>query len=618
MSSEKPPVVNAKVGFMKLFFTSCLGTMVGIALLFGGIGFVGYQATKSSGPSIKPNTVLKLEFSKPVPELSNNVAGDAYDFEAMFADNTGLADMCKLIDIAKTDENIKGIYLDLSEVPQGWATAKVLRNKLEEFKASGKFVMAYATQYDQKSYYMASVAKPIYLHPQGGFSFTGFSGQMMYFKGLMDKLGVKAQIFYAGKFKSATEPFRRTDMSPENRIQVTAYMSGMYDLYLEALAKSRNTTAAELFRIADNALIKEPADAVELKLVDATKYKDEVLDELRKKLGTAEDDEMEVVSIKKYMAVHKDKLAPDLGKDKIAVVYAEGDIVDGEGDKGSIGGDKYASVIRKLRRDKNVKAIVMRVNSGGGSALASDIIWRELEMAKKQGIKVVTSMGDVAASGGYYIAANSDIIFAEDNTITGSIGVFGMIPNMRGLYEQHLGLTMDTIKLGKYSLMSSGSLFYEFNEDEAKLIQESVDQVYTTFKTRVSEGRDMTMEIVDSIAQGRVWLGKKAIEIGLVDQLGGLDDAVKAVAKLANLSADKYTVVDYPKTQSIEDKIMAALGGEEGDKEKDAAKTQLLQELKGTLTPSEYNEYLELIKTARKLKDMKGIQMRLPYELDIK
>lgn len=617
MSSEKPPVINAKVGFMKLFFTSCLGTIVGLVLLVGGIGFVAYQASNSNQPSTKPNSVLKLEFNKPIPELSNNVPTDAYDFEGMFAENPGLNDVCKLIDIAKTDENIKGIYLDLSDVPQGWATAKVLRNKLEEFKTAGKFVMSYATQYDQKSYYLASVANPVYLHPQGGFSFTGFSGQMMYFKGLMDKLGVKAQIFYAGKFKSATEPFRRTDMSPENRIQVTAYMSGMYDLYLEALAKSRKMSAEELFRIADNALIKEPADAVTHKLVDATKYKDEVLDELRKKLGTAEKDEIEVVSLKKYMSVHKDKLSPELGKDKVAVVYAEGDIVDGQGDKGSIGGDKYASVIRKLRRDESVKAIVMRVNSGGGSALASDIIWRELEMAKKQGIKVVTSMGDVAASGGYYIASNSDVIFAEDNTITGSIGVFGMIPNLRGLYEQHLGITMDTVKIGKFSLMSGSGLFYEFNEDEGKIIQESVDQVYTVFKTRVSEGRDMSMEAVDSVAQGRVWLGKKAIEIGLVDQLGGLNDAIKSVAKLANLSDGNYTVAGYPESKSIEDKI-ADIFGAGDDKEKENAKAELMKELKGTLSPSEYNEYLELVRTARKLKEMKGIQMRLPYQLEIK
>ncbi|MBL4650994.1 MAG: signal peptide peptidase SppA, partial [Aureispira sp.] len=442
MSSEKPQVIKAKVSFFKLFFTSCLGTLLALGVIVGGFIFVGVQASQGSLPTIKLNTVLKLQFSKPLPELSNNVVQDPYDFQAMLKDNVGLTDACKLIDIAMDDDKIKGIYLDLSSVPIGWASSKVLRDKLITFKKSGKFIMSYGTYYNQKSYYFASVSDQIYLHPEGGFSFYGFAGEMTYFKGLMDKLGVTAQIFYAGKFKSATEPFRRTDMSAANRKQVKEYMGGMYDLYLEDLAASRNIGADELFRIANNGLIRSPKDAVTHKLVDATKYKDEVLDELREKLGTAEDDKIEVATLKKYMSIHKSELQENNGSDKVAVVYAEGSIVDGQGDKGSIGGDKYASIIRKLRKDKNVKAIVMRVNSGGGSALASDIIWRELEKAKEQGIKVITSMGDVAASGGYYIASNSERIFAEDRTITGSIGVFGMIPNMRGLFEDHLGITM--------------------------------------------------------------------------------------------------------------------------------------------------------------------------------
>lgn len=613
MSSEKPQIIKAKVGFFKLFFTSCLGTLMGLATIVGGFVFFGVQASQSNQPSIKPNSVLKLKFNKPVPELSNNVAENRYDVEEMVAEHVGLADACKLIDLAKEDDNIKGIYLDLSSVPLGWATSKVLRNKLKEFKAEDKFIMSYGTYYDQKSYYLASVATDLYLHPHGNFAFTGFAAQMLYFKGLLDKLGVKMQIFYAGKFKSATEPFRRTDMSPENRIQVTQYMSGIYDLYLEALSESRGIEASELFRIADNALIREPKDAVQHKLVDATKYKDEVLDELRSKLGTDEDDKIETVSLKKYMSVKKDELKNFSGSDKVAVVYAEGSIVDGQGENGSIGGDRYASIIRKIRKDDNVKAIVMRVNSGGGSALASENIWRELELAKEQGIKVVTSMGDVAASGGYYIASNSDIIFAEDNTITGSIGVFGMIPNTRGLYEDHLGLTMDTVKIGKFSMLSGSGQFFEFTEEEKQFIQEGVDQVYTLFKTRVSEGRDMSMEAVDSIAQGRVWVGTKAQEIGLVDQLGGLNNAVDAVAKLANLSEDDYRVVSYPKIKTFEEKILALLGGDESDE----AKAKLMKEFKNSLTPDEYGEYLELIKTAKSIKEMKGVQMRMPYEINI-
>lgn len=614
MSSEKPQIIKAKVGFFKLFFTSCLGTIMAIGVIIGGFAFVGYQASQSTTLDTKPNTVLKLTLNKPIPELSNNVAENPYDFQNMLNETVGLRHTCQLIDIAKEDDNIKGIYLDLSYVPVGWASSKVLREKLMEFKQADKFVMAYANQYNQKSYYYASVADPIYLHPQGDFSFLGFSAQLMYYKGLMDKLGITAQIFYAGKFKSATEPFRRKDMTPENRKQVTEYMSGMYDMYLEDLAAARNIGADELFRIADNALIRRPEDAVKHKLVDATKYKDEILDELREKLGTLEEDEIEVVSLKKYLNIHKDKLKKLDASDKVAVVYAEGNIVDGKGDKGSIGGDKYASIIRKLRKDEDVKAIVMRVNSGGGSALASDIIWRELEKAKEQGIHVVTSMGDVAASGGYYIASNSERIFAEDRTITGSIGVFGMIPNMRGLFEDHLGLTMDTIKIGQYSMMSNPGTFFQFSEKEGQIIQESVDEVYTTFKTRVSNGRGMSMAAVDSVAQGRVWLGNKALEIGLVDELGGLEDAIKSVAGLANLTEDNYRVVDYPKTKSFEEKLLEALGE---DPDAGEAKAKLLQEFKSSLTPSEYNEYLELLHNVQKIKSMKGTQMRLPYEIEI-
>lgn len=613
MSSEKPQVIKAKVGFLKLFFTSCLGTLLALGVVVGGFIFAGVQASQGNLPTIKPNTVLKLQFSKPLPELSNNVEQDPYDFQGMLKDNVGLADACKLIDIAMNDDNIKGIYLDLKSVPIGWASSKVLRDQLIAFKESGKFILSYGTYYSQKNYYFASVSDQVYIHPEGGFSFYGFAGEMTYFKGLMDKLGVTAQIFYAGKFKSATEPFRRTDMSPANRKQVTEYLGGMYDLYLEDLAASRNIGKDELFRIANEGLIRSPKDAVTHKLVDATKYKDEVLDELREKLGTAEDDKIEVASLKKYMTIHKDELKENNGSDKVAVVYAEGSIVDGQGDKGSIGGDKYASIIRKLRKDKDVKAIVMRVNSGGGSALASDIIWRELEKAKEQGIKVVTSMGDVAASGGYYIASNSEKIFAEDRTITGSIGVFGMIPNMRGLFQNHLGITMDTVKIGKYSMMSRGSAFYEFSEEEGQIIQTSVDQVYTTFKTRVSEGRNMTMEAVDSVAQGRVWLGTTALEIGLVDELGGLDDAIKAVASSANLTEDDYSVVGYPKTKSIEEQLIAALGGDDSDD----VKTKLLQNLKSSLTSSEYSEYIEYIKAVEMIKSMKGVQMRMPCEVKI-
>lgn len=614
MSTEKPQVVKAKVGFFKLFFTSCLGTLMALGVIVGGLSYMGYQAAEANKPTIKPNTVLKLKLNKPMPELSNNVEQNPYDIKQSLNETVGLTDACNLIDLAAEDDNIKGIYLDLDgNVPMGWASSKVLRQKLVDFRESGKFIIAHADVYNQKSYYMASTADNVYLHPEGGFSFFGFYGQITYLKGMLDKLGVKMQIYYAGKFKSATEPYRRKDMTPENRKQVTEYLSGLYTMYLEDIAASRNISVDELRAIADEARIRQPQDAVAQKLVDATKYKDEVLAELRDKLGTNEDDKMEVASLKKYLSVNKDKIKTLSGSDKVAVIYAEGGIVDGQGDRGSIGGDKYAGIIRKLRKDDKVKAIVMRVNSGGGSALASDIIWRELEKAKEQGIKVVTSMGDVAASGGYYIAANSDLIYAEDRTITGSIGVFGIIPNTRGLMEDHLGITMDTVRLGRYSKLGSSNSYFEFDEKEGALIQESVAQVYTTFKTRVSEGRGMSMEAVDSVAQGRVWLGHVAQNIGLVDSLGGLEDAVTAVAKLANLGEDNYRIVRYPKTKSFQEELLEALSGEETAD----AKAKVLQTLQASMTPTEFQEYLQILRTIKEVKSMKGVQMRLPYELTI-
>lgn len=614
MSKEKPQVVKAKVGFFKLFFTSCLGTVIGLGVLIAGGIYMGVAASNANVETIKPNTVLKLEFDKPVPELTNNVAQGQFDVQGLFDKNLGLNDVCKMIALAAEDDDIKGIYLDLQSVPIGWASSKVLRNQLNEFKSTGKFITAYSKYYTQKSYYLASVADSIYLHPQGAFSFTGFSAQLMYFKGLMDKMGVTAQIFYAGKFKSATEPFRRKDMTEANRKQVTAFLSGMYDIYLDELSASRGVEASELFRIADNALIRKPEDAVNFKMVDGLKYKDEIIDQLRSDLGTAKEDDIEVATLEKYYSINKAKLTESTESNKIAIVYAEGSIVDGQGDKGSIGGDKYAAVIRKIRKDENVKAIVLRVNSGGGSALASDIIWRELEMAKKQGIRVVTSMGDVAASGGYYIASNSDKIFAENNTITGSIGVFGMIPNVRGLYEDHLGLTMDTVKIGKFSLMANGGgMFYEFNEEESAIIQESVDDVYTVFKTRVSEGRGMTMAEVDSVAQGRVWLGNKAQTIGLVDELGGLQDAVKAAAELA--SVEGYRTVDYPRTKSFEEQLADVLNGEKDEGVN--GKAQILDEFKQSMTGTDIEELKQVIEAAKTIKEMKGVQVRLPYQIDI-
>ncbi len=603
--------------FLKNLLTSCLGALLAFgALIVGGL-WIASSIGSSNKPKVAANSILKLSFSKPIPELSDNLDKDPMDFASLFDKSVGLHAHIALIEEAAKDANIKGIYMEFSSPQVGLSSAKKIRQALEKFKASGKFVIAYSTAFSQKGYYLASVSDQVYLHPLGGIDFLGLAGQLMYYKGLMDKVGIKAQIYYAGKFKSATEPFRRADMSPENRLQTATFLNGIYDLYLQAIATSRNVTEAELRNIANNALLRKAEDAVKFKMVDSLLYKDQVLSILRERCGLKADEDIPVVDISTYRELKADVLGKSKNSDNtIAIVYAEGGIVDGEGKNGQIGGDKYAREIREIRKDKNVKAIVLRINSGGGSALASDIIWREIEMAKAQGIHVVASMGDVAASGGYYIAANAHRIYAEDNTITGSIGVFGMIPNMRGLYETQLGLTMDTVKTGKFSTMSSdGGTYYEFNAEESALIQQSVDDIYLTFKKRVADGRTaagrpMDIVLVDSFAQGRVWLGNTAQKIGLVDSLGGLQDAIIEAAKISNIS--EYNLAHYPAIKSFEESLFDFSGGD-----KKTYFQQLSTHIQTQYPQITSKEIQQVLRLVKEVQEMKGVQMRLPYDLRI-
>lgn len=598
--------------FFKNLLTSCLGSMIG---LFGTIGIIMWIVSSSSSSEAegaKANSILKLTLNKPIPELTDNAERSFTNVNSLFASNIGLNDLLKSIDYAATDKNIKGIYLELSSVPVGLSAAKKIRQRLESFRASGKFVIAYANAYSQRSYYIASAADRIYLHPMGGVDFQGFAAQIMFFKGMLDKIGVKTNVFYAGKFKSATEPFRRTDMSPENRLQTREFIEGAYSLFLAAIAESRKIPVAELRNIADNALLRNAEDAMKYKFVDSLYYKDQVLSELRTRTGLEEKDEIPAIGIDKYYTSIKEKIKSTGPKaNTIAVVYAEGAIVDGEGELGSIGGDKYARIIRELRQDENIKAIVLRINSGGGSALASDIIWREIEQAKAKGITVVATMGDVAASGGYYIAANADCIYAEDNTITGSIGVFGMAPNMRELYESKLGLTMDTIKTGKYSTMTSDmGNYYDFSAEEANIIQTGVDEIYATFKKRVSDGRKIPFAEVDTVAQGRVWLGNTAQKIRLVDSLGGLDQAISHAATLANLT--EYRTVSYPAIKSAEEQIVASLLGTNENATVGQFSNAQRQSIEAAFP--ELADFFHIIKDIRQ---MRGAQARMPFHIII-
>lgn len=592
--------------FFKFMFASCLGMTI-FTVLVGLIGIgILTQVAKSAekAEEITPNTVLKISLSSLVPERTNNAAINPYEFNT--SDVIGLQEMIETIERAKDDDDIKGIYLELGNPQLGFAGMSVLRRAIEDFQTNddNKFVIAYADNYSQKAYYLASVADEIYLNPIGTVDFKGLSGTLLFFKDMLDRLGIDMQVFYVGNFKSATEPFRRTNMSEENRLQVREYMESLYGIMLEDISKSRQIPVKDLRQIADEYQLREAEDALRLKFVDKLLYKDEMIDLLKDKIGLDEDDNVKAVSLSAYNKSNpKDKNLT--AKSKIAVVYAEGSIVDGQGENGQIGGDKYAEIIREIRKDEKVKAIVLRINSGGGSGFASEKIWRELMLAKEQGLPIIVSMGDMAASGGYYIAAPADEILVEKNTITGSIGVFGVIPSMADFLKNEIGITVDTVKTGRFS--TGITPFYDVNEAEGKIIQESVEEFYDLFLRRVAEGRNMKKEAVHKVAQGRVWTGEKALELGLVDEIGDLEQAMILAAEEAGLS--KFRVVEYPNIKDPFKQIIDDLTGKDDKKVKQASRALIEEEL-GELYP-----YYEQMKEIR---SMKGIQARMPYTIDIK
>jgi protease-4 len=594
-----------KLFSIKFIFSSCLGVILASFVCFGLLMFMGGIIGALSGGKgkVEDNSVLALNFSDALPEKTNNVPTNTsplnFDFEQK--KKVGLYDMARCLEMAKDDKKIKGIFMDLSSVSMGNATASVVRDALLDFKESGKFVYAYADNYSQGSYYLASLADSIFVHPLGSVEFKGFSSSIPFLKDMLDKLGVKMQIYYVGNFKSATEPYRLNQMSDDNRKQVTEYLQGLYQVFLEDVSESRGISKEELHRIADGYLLRNADDALEYKFVDKHAYRDEMIDILKAKLGLSKKkDKIKSVGIATYSENLKSNFK---AKDKIAVVFAEGSIVDGEGDVGGIGGKKYAKAIRKIRQDEKVKAIVLRVNSGGGSAFASEEIWRELELAKERGLPVIASMGDVAASGGYYISCNADTILAEPNTITGSIGVFGMIPSGEDALKKHVGVQFDTVKTAKYA--TGISPFMNISEGEGEIIQQGVNEIYDIFLKRVGEGRGMDPDSVNLVAQGRVWTGTKALEIGLVDVMGGLEDAIAIAADKAGLDSDKYRVAQYP---AVKDPFQAMIDNLTGNNASASIKDDLLREELG-------EEGFRVYEMMREIRNTKGVQARMPFEI---
>lgn len=506
--------------FFKYVFATVLGVVISFFLIIIVsillvVGLVSSIETDKT-VTVSKNSVLFMNLDQAIVERSPD---DTFANLPIVGGSTekaiGFNDLIQALAYAKTDDNIKCVYINVSSPNAGYATMTEVRNAILDFRKSGKKVIAYSEVYTQGAYYMASAADKVYLNPEGALEFKGLSSQVMFFKGALDKLGIEAQIIRVGNYKSAVEPFFTDKMSDKNREQVTAYLGGLYQTFLGGIAATRKISVADLHAIADDYKIQKPQDAVAFKLVDGLKYKDQILEEL-KSLSGKKSKNLSSITINDYaknVANDKDKS----GADKIAVIYANGDIMGGEGSDTQIGSERISRTIRKARMDSTIKGIVLRVNSPGGSALASDVIWREIVLTKK--VKpVIASFGDVAASGGYYIGCAADSIFVQPNTITGSIGVFGVIPNFQKLYNEKLGITFDGVKTGKYAdIMSTDR---PLTAGERLIIQTDVNRVYDGFITRVADGRKKSKTYIDSIAGGRVWVGTDAVRIGLADRTG--------------------------------------------------------------------------------------------------
>ncbi|MBJ6109713.1 signal peptide peptidase SppA [Hymenobacter sp. BT523] len=590
---------------MRQFFKYVLATLVGL-VAFSFIGFlvlagiIGAAASAGEHKKVAANSVLELKLNEPLAERGR-------DSKFNFGGNnsaTGLVNLKEAIRRAKTDGDIKGILLNLGIVQGGMASLEEVRDALIDFKKSGKFVVAYHEIASEKSFYLSSVANEIYLNPQGTLEFNGLSSEVMFYKRLFDKAGIQPYIFRVGSFKSAVEPFFRESFSDSARYQTVSFLNSINGYMVGQVAKARGIDPARLKVISDSMLVHNAPDALRLKLVSKLGYFDEVQDYMRGKLDLAKDKKPNLVTLSEY--TKNDEADENEGKtsgNRIAVIYAEGDIVTGKGSDDNIGSTKFAEAIRKARLDDKVKAVVLRINSPGGSSLASDIIYREVVLTKK--VKpIIASMSDVAASGGYYIAMACDTIVAHPNTITGSIGVFGVLPNIQPLLADKLGITVDRVTTGKFSDLPT--ITRPLSEFEKRTLQEEVNRIYADFTSKAAQGRHMPVERLRRLASGRVWSGLEAKSNGLVDVLGDYQDALKIAAARAHLKADDYRVQRLPRQRSEIESLLSTFGM--GD-DNDEAKTKALKAELGPLYPA-YAQYQQLMQ-------MRGVQARLPYTLDI-
>jgi protease-4 len=588
---------------MLQFFKYVLATLVGLFVFFIGSIFllagIGAMFSSEDKVVVSEESVLKLDLNKPIQEVGveNPFSGIGGPF-AGEDDVVGLKDIVDVLKSAQSDDKIKGIYLKTEGPAAGWATLEEIRNQLLEFKKSKKFVVSYGETFTEKGYYIASVADKIYLNPAGGMEWNGLSAEYSFFKGTFDKLGVKPEIFRVGEFKSAIEMFVRTDMSEASKKQSLELLTAINDHYLQKISASRGIPTATLKGLADSLAIENPESALKNKLVTNLGYWDEFENSIKTMLKTDSKKEISYVGVDKYLKSTNTSGDGDFNK-RIAVLVAEGEINSGDGGDGTIGSDKFVKELKKLRNDDKIKAIVVRINSPGGSALASDVMWREIQVTAKTK-PVIASMSDVAASGGYYMAMACDKIVAQPNTITGSIGIFGLIFNVTDFMGSKLGVTFDGVGTNPHADWPTATR--DMTEFEKSMIQKSVNEGYEKFTSKAATGRKMPVEKLKTLAAGRVWSGVEAKANGLVDALGGVNDAVKLAATSAKLKDGDYRVRYYPQKKKPFEEMITKLMGDEEEK----AMTKNLGEL------------ATYAKMYKKLVNMGGMQTRMPFEMVIK
>ncbi len=584
------------------FLGNVLATIIGIfvflMLCVFGIVLLGAIFSSDSGTTtVEKNSVIELDLSKVTEDYGGKIFYK--DFDHYETNHDGLSDIINGIKAAKSDDDIKGISILNDESSLGIAQTKTLRDALEDFKKSGKFVWAYANSYSQKEYYLNSVANKIYLNPIGNLDFKGLSTEIMFFKDFQDKTGIKMEVIRHGKYKSAVEPFLENKMSDANREQTTALLNSIWNSIVADISRSRNIPVARLNEVATGLLARTPEMAKAEKLIDIVAYEDVYHDAIRKALNIEKDEDYNKIAILDYAEKTATTSETNTSNDKIAVIYAQGEIQSGEGDIDVIGEGSMRRSLQEARKDEEVKAIVLRINSPGGSALTSDLIWREIELTKK--VKpVVVSMGNYAASGGYYIACNANRIFAENNTITGSIGVFGILPNLSEAANKY-GLHTDQVRTHENA--SNYSPFVPLDEKFKNFTLEGVEQIYKTFVMHVAQGRKMTFAQVDAIAQGRVWAGSEALKIGLVDEIGGMDKAIAYAAKLGKIKT--YSTENFPQYEkNFLDKFKGS--GFPFSQSKEA----FIKEEIGT-------ENYKILEQIKKMQAHKGVQAIMPFEINI-